>query len=262
MKKILDDGWFQVGRIREGLFMISEPHHFQEVKSYLAVGECKAALIDTGMGIGDMRAVVETLTDKPVIVINTHAHFDHIGDDWRFGEIAIHRAEAEMLGRGIESVFSGEMAGENRWGKFPEGFDVDAYSIKPSRATLLLEEGSDVDLGGARLEVLHTPGHSPGSVCLLDRRRRMLFSGDTIYEGPLYAHFHDSNLTDYARSAMRLCYLYDDLDYVFPAHNRVPLPPSFLCRVAEAFKKLASGKKAKGEGIVDHQFEDFSILSK
>jgi glyoxylase-like metal-dependent hydrolase (beta-lactamase superfamily II) len=262
VKKIYEDSWFQVGRIREGIYMISEPHHFQEVKSYLVVGEHRAALIDTGMGIGNIKAIAEKLTDREIIVINTHSHFDHIGDNWRFGEIAIHKNEAEIIEKGVKNVFSGEMAKENKWGRFPEGFDVNAYSITPSKATMLLEEGSLINLGGARLKVLHTPGHSPGSICLLDESRRMLYTGDTIYEGTLYAYFSDSDIRDYARSVRRLCYLYERLDLVLPAHNEVPLKPKFLCTVAEAFEKLISGKvkTLPNDGLSEASFGDFSIL--
>ena len=76
--------WFEVYQLLHQIFAIYEPHHFQEVMSFLVIGSTKAMLVDTGMGIKNIKAVVEELTDLPLVVVNTHTHFDHIGDNWRF----------------------------------------------------------------------------------------------------------------------------------------------------------------------------------
>src|SRR3954469_14533291 len=81
------NGWFEVYRVRPGVFAIYEPHQYEEVISYLILGSKRALLFDTGLGIGDMRELVSGLTQLPISVLNSHTHFDHIGDNWQFNDI-------------------------------------------------------------------------------------------------------------------------------------------------------------------------------
>src|ERR1700674_3321604 len=81
------DPWFEVYKIRPGVFAIYEPHQLEEVISYLILGSDKALLFDTGMGISNIQAVVAGLTKLPVSVVNSHTHNDHVGDNWRFNEV-------------------------------------------------------------------------------------------------------------------------------------------------------------------------------
>jgi Metallo-beta-lactamase superfamily len=83
------DAWFDVYRIRPGVFAIYEPHQSEEVISYLVLGKNKGVLFDTGMGISNIRNVVDHLTKLPVSVINSHTHNDHVGDNWRFNDIYV-----------------------------------------------------------------------------------------------------------------------------------------------------------------------------
>src|SRR5689334_18656945 len=78
------DQWFEVYRIRPGVFAIYEPHQAEEVISYLILGTKRALLFDTGLGIGNIRKITEHLTRLPVSVVNSHTHNDHVGDNWRF----------------------------------------------------------------------------------------------------------------------------------------------------------------------------------
>lgn len=79
--------WFEVYRIQPDLYAIYEPGHFQEVISYLITGREKALLVDTGLGMGNIRQVVEQLTSLAVVVMNTHTHFDHIGRNALFDTV-------------------------------------------------------------------------------------------------------------------------------------------------------------------------------
>ena len=83
----IDDGWFEVYRILDGIFAIYEPGQFEEVISFLITGEDMALLFDTGLGIGDIRGVVDELTDLQVVVLNSHTHYDHIGGNYQFETI-------------------------------------------------------------------------------------------------------------------------------------------------------------------------------
>src|ERR1700740_3565657 len=81
------DPWFEVYKVRPGIFAIYEPHQLEEVISYLILGNDKAVLFDTGMGISNIQAVVAGLTKLPVSVVNSHTHNDHVGNNWRFTDV-------------------------------------------------------------------------------------------------------------------------------------------------------------------------------
>lgn len=238
-------GWFEVTRVAEDVFAIAEPHHAEEVISYLIAGAERAILLDTGMGIGDIRAVCTGITSKPLTVVNSHHHYDHVGDNHRFERIAIHEAEASLLEQEapVEMLLEA-MRPENIWGPLPEGFDRARYRILASVADQRLKEGDILDLGGRRLRVLHTPGHSPGSICLLAEGEGMLFTGDTVYAGPLYAQFDHSDFEEYRRSVERLSAMTDELLLVLPAHNVTPLDPHILVEVFGGFEQIAAGQAA------------------
>jgi glyoxylase-like metal-dependent hydrolase (beta-lactamase superfamily II) len=121
----------------------------------------------------------------------------------------------------------------------PEGFQPAQYAIVPSHATRLLDDGDVLDLGGRRLQVFHTPGHSPDCICLLDAENGLLFGGDTINTGPIYAHLPDSNLQAFEASTSRLAELRSDLRRVFVCHfMRVENEPDLLLEIAQGFSAL------------------------
>jgi glyoxylase-like metal-dependent hydrolase (beta-lactamase superfamily II) len=234
--------WFEVKEIEEQVWAIQEPHHFEEMVSYLLAGDAQAVLIDTGMGIANIKNAVEDLTQLPVLVVNTHSHYDHVGDNHRFVKIAIHRAEARKLERGIEPQNLADMVKPETFkGPPPQGFDPETYRIPPSRATLQLKDGDLISLGNRNLEVIHTPGHSPGSICLWDKERGLLFTGDTVYDGPIYAHLPTSDFGVYTDSLNRLCSLVPQARLVLSAHGPTPLDPMFILRIAQSFQKIAQG---------------------
>lgn len=246
---------------------ILEPRHFEEVISYLIVGQEGAVLVDTGMGIGNIHELVCGMTEKPITVVNSHYHWDHIGDNHRFNRIAIHAAEAHHLRREPPHELLREaMRPENFWGSSPQGFDPAAYRIAPSKAGRLLEEGDVLELGGRRLQVLHTPGHSPGSICLLCEEEGLLFTGDTVYAGPLYVQFEDSDLIAYHESMNRLAELAPRLHVVLPGHNVTPLHPEALTEMAEALSHIVAGS-ATYQSVTSqwgplrrYEFEGFAVL--
>jgi glyoxylase-like metal-dependent hydrolase (beta-lactamase superfamily II) len=259
----LVQGWFDIAETEPGIFRIGEPLHDEDVKSYLVVGSDRAVLIDTGMGIGDLRAVVDALTDRPVAVVNSHAHWDHIGANWRFAEIAIHRAEAERLPRGVAAErLRPAFADQCLKGPLPAGTDPDTIAIPPSRASTLLDGGEVFDLGGRRLEVIHAPGHSPGGIVLLDRASGVLFSTDVAYPGALYCQNTDANLDDYRRSMRMLADLAPSLRTVYPSHNDSPMAPALLPRMSVALDEIAAGRPADAvtDDVARHLFDGFSVL--
>jgi glyoxylase-like metal-dependent hydrolase (beta-lactamase superfamily II) len=261
------NSWFEVNTLAQDLHAILEPNHAEEVISYLIVGGERAVLLDTGMGIGNIHHLVREITDKPITVVNSHYHWDHVGDNHRFSHIAVHTAEAHLLEQEPPEETLGEaMRTENFWGPMPPDFDPTDYHILPSKADQLVEDEDILELGGRRLQVLHTPGHSPGSICLLSAEEGLLFTGDTVYAGPLYIQLEDSDFHTYHESMKRLSDLAPRLRLVLPGHNWTPLEPGILVEMAEGFEQIAAG--AAGYQLVGSQwgllqkyeFMQFSVL--
>jgi glyoxylase-like metal-dependent hydrolase (beta-lactamase superfamily II) len=262
----VESPWFEVYRIGPGTTALYEPGHWQEAISYLIEGRDRAVLFDTGLGIGDIKAVVDRLTSLPVLVVNSHEHFDHIGGDRQFADVAVadNPAALARLARGTGSL-TGQITADTVWKPLPPGFDQAKYETPPIRPTRRLRDGERIELGGRTLEVFLTPGHTPGSLCLLDRGRRVLFTGDTLYPAELYAHAPESNLADYERSAARLGKLASTVDVVCPGHNEAKVSGALLTRFARAFAAIARGEaKATRErpGVVRYEAEGIVVLAR
>ena len=257
--------WFEVYRLIDDTYAIYEPYQFEEALSYLVVGSERAIVIDTGTGIGDLKQAVSELTDLPVSVVNTHTHWDHIGSNYQFEEIACynHADCIRRLQAGVgNAALQSSITGESLWKPLPEGFDPTTWTIPPVEPTHLLEDGAVINLGDRTLEVIYTPGHSPGSICLLDRENRILFTGDTFFPGPLYAHTEEVNIDDYMTSIEKLKSRLDEYDYLCAGHNDPWVKSSVIPRVADAFQQIMAGKGEyqEGNGIRRYYFEGFDIL--
>ena len=166
--------WFTIEKIDRDTFAIGEYRHFEEVHSYLLIGERAALLIDTGLGVADIKTVVDSLTALPVIVATTHVHWDHIGGHGYFQDLAVHEAEKEWLSKfpiPLEAVKRNLLKEPCA---FPADFDPAKYLIFQGTPTRILHDGDVLDLGSRHVQVVHTPGHSPGHCCLYEQDRKYL----------------------------------------------------------------------------------------
>lgn len=262
--------WFEVYRLPGNVLGIYEPGHFQEVVSFLIFGEERALLLDTGMGIGDMGALVKELTDLPLIVVNSHTHFDHIGCNWQFSEIFVYNfagaVERLKSGMAVDDLVQ-ELAGDSTCIPYPDGFDPDKYTIKPSNPNPI-EDGHRFNLGGRELEVIHTPGHSPDSIMLLDKSNSILFTGDTYYPATLYAHLTsrekiNSQFEVYRQTMMKLAGEIE-IEWLYASHNEPVQPGSTLKDVAEAFDAISKKDvpyEVDEEGLKKYSFNGFAIVT-
>lgn len=233
--------WFEVERIEPGLWVLTEPHA-DSVNSYVVTGSTAALLVDTGLGIGDVRAAVHELVDLPLQVINTHAHYDHMGGNALFDGVAAHGAEAEQIERGVPHDELGVVADPKSFlAPAPPGFNASDFSIAGVPVVRRLEEGDIVDLGDRRLIVLHTPGHSPGSISLLDQEHGLLFVGDVVYQGNIFACLPGSDFFAYRETARRLSGLAAEVRLVLPGHGPTPLSGKELMVAADFFEEVAAG---------------------
>src|SRR5438105_2718140 len=171
------DQWFEVYKIRPGVFAIYEPHQFEEVISYLVIGTQKALLFDTGMGISNIKSVVEGPTKLPIRVVNSHSHNDHVGDNWRFHDVYGMRTDCTPANaRGSTAEAQAELAPGQICGSLPTGFDPKSYRTKAFHISHWLHDGELINLGERTLEIISVPGHTPDSIALFDERNGLLFT--------------------------------------------------------------------------------------
>lgn len=257
--------WFDVYELGQGTYAIYEPNQFEEAICYLVEGEDRAVLIDAGTGVGDITQVTSQLTDLPVSVVLTHEHYDHVGQAYRFDEIAAldNSAGLTVLHAGRDNAsLQRYLTDEYLWKPLPEGFDPDTWTIPSMVPTDLFHDGDVLDLGGRELEVIYTPGHSPGSVCLLDRANRMLWTGDLFFPGPLYAFGPDVELDVYVESIDRIAELIDEYDYVLSGHNDPWVPSDVIPRVGDAFRTIfdGGGEYSEDDELRRYRFDGFDII--
>jgi len=251
------DGWFTVERLDGDTFALSEYRHWEETHCYLLCGAEKAVLIDTGLGVSNIKEVVDTLTSLPVTAVTTHAHWDHIGGHRYFETIAVHEAERDWLA--AEFPLPLRVVKENLMRgpcDFPEGFHAEDYEVFHGLPEIILRDGDSLDLGNRKLAVVHTPGHSPGHCCFYEPDRQYLYSGDLIYKGCLDAFYPTTDPRLFYSSVKKVGGL--DIARVLPGHHRLDIPVSLIGRIEAGFAGLSkSGKLEQGGGIFN--FGDFQI---
>ena len=274
LKKIsISEDWFEVYEIAADLFIFCEPRHYERTIVNLAIGEQGAVLIDTGCGIGDLRKAVKEVTDKPVTVINTHTHFDHLGGNRQFDNIAMfdHPLSHDVAEKGAShEIIHTEILAENLVIKpWPRGFDPSGFALPPFKVSHWLRDSDRLSLGGRDLEVIHTPGEAADHICLLDKANRILFCGDILLHGPVWTHLEGGSLQDLITSYRRLMGYFDDFDHLMPSHNEPWLDKDLLPETLAGAEQVASGQ-AEGREIIDpwnrrlrqYSFGRFDILTR
>lgn len=247
----LVDTWFERCKIDDDITVLWEPHVIELMRCNIwhVRGLNRDLIVDTGMGVASLSIEVADIVDKPVLAVATHGHEDHIGSHHEFDSVLVHPAEAAQLedppltsldmveAWGIEEVEGLARAGYEVTDSLfvralPAGVELETFSQKPARVTRLIDEGDIIDLGDRQFEVLHLPGHSPGSIGLWEAATGTLFSGDAIYDGPLLDELHHSNVADYCTTMQRLLEL--PVNVVHGGHD-----PSFgrerLQQIARAY---------------------------
>ena len=182
---------YQVKRIADGIYAIDE---FSMAYIYVIEGTERALILDTGTGVYDLRSITDKIITKPFTVAVTHGHMDHVGGIGQFDTVHIHREDLSCFDLPPEINPVGLIKRRKycdrafvAYGEEHLPFSKDTLvPVDMSKINLIpFDEGDVFDLGGRTLEVIHVPGHSPGSCCFLDREDRILFSGDNFAEGML-----------------------------------------------------------------------------
>lgn len=248
--------WFTIEQIDKDTHIISEYRHWEESHCYLLNGNEHSLMIDTGLGIENIQKQVQKLTDKPVIAVATHIHWDHIGGHTHFPNFYAHEKEISWLHGEfpltVEQIK--KLVAEDC--DLPDGFDVDKYKLFQGIPVKILKDKDTIDIGGRTIEVLHTPGHSPGHMCFFEKDSGYLFTGDLVYQGTLFAYFPSTDPVAYLHSLQRVAGL--PVKRAFPAHHALNMPDTILADVEKAFLEIESnGKLRHGSGT--HAFGCFSV---
>lgn len=200
--------WYATADAGDGVTLIHEPYilPFYRCNIWHVKGRDRSLLFDSGLGVVSLSERMPWLHASPLVAIASHTHFDHIGSTHEFDERWVHAAEADILAApSRERTVADRYATLEMFEKGPPGGFVPAqYRVTPAPATRLVEHGDVVDLGDRAFEVLHVPGHSPGSIALWNTKDQILLSGDSIYDGPLIDDAYHSNTDDYIETLHHL----------------------------------------------------------
>lgn len=192
---------------------------------FLIEGSEKSLLVDTGMGTGNLKGFIQNITDKPIEVVITHAHWDHIGQVDQFERVYMSEKEREII-----SLFE---------------MDIDLSNFSD------IKDGDIIDLGDRQLEVIEVPGHTPGSIVLLDAANKLLFSSDAIGTGHLWMHIPGTlTLEEYSKSLKKLAERKDDFEKIFTGHllevGNEPLDLEYFNNIIFLVEQVLAGE-IKGE---------------
>lgn len=272
---ITQNNWFKVYEVGDGVYAIAEPFNYQEVISYLIIGSERNILFDTGMGMDRISDVVKELSTLPVIVINSHSHYDHIGGNNEFETVyaidTAYTAQFSSIGWSHDQVKQ-EVTSQAFCSKRLPALDTASYEVKPYKDKIKksIKDGDTIDLGGRIIEILQVPGHTPDCVALLDRSSGYLWTGDMYYEATIWLFFDGTDLNAYEKSINRFASLAPSLKKVFPAHNKPTAIPSHLIDLQMAFDSIQSGRKVGIENessshpddrrALTFEFKHFSFL--
>ncbi|MCF7935812.1 MAG: MBL fold metallo-hydrolase [Synergistales bacterium] len=239
--------WYTVYRLDEKTLIINEDGQFDENVSYLVMGAQRAALIDTGDNLADIRELVRGLTDLPVFVVNTHRHVDHIGGNYLFDGVWAydHRVTRETAALGVshEHARAAIQPGSLRK-PLPQPFYEETYCVPPYRVTHWIADGEMIDLGGRALEAIHTPGHAPDHLMFLEKEKGYLWTGDNFYTGCVYTYLPWGDLDVFIETfEERILPRLDEAGLLLPSHN----DPCDRLEVLQEMHHLARAAR-RGEG--------------
>lgn len=207
------------------------------VRMFLLTGTKEALLIDSGMNTPNAKEIAESITDLPVKLLNTHADGDHISGNEAFENFYMHPLE--------------------------EG----NYRFRGRKGTIIpVQQGDVLDLGDRPLEIIDLPGHTPGSIAILDVKNRVLIGGDSIQDGRIFMFGEHRNLPVYIASLEKLSAYEGRFDEVYASHSSVEVSPDIILKLIAGAKQILAGEAVGeeidmfGNSVLLYQFEFAGFL--
>lgn len=204
---------YEVIKMNENTWRIEDNFH---VRFFLLTGTKEALLIDSGMQVNSAKEIAEELTDLPVRLLITHADRDHVGSNPEFDTFYMHPAEA-----------------------------ANYYNTQKQTGDFTpVEDGDILDLGDRPLQIISLPGHTPGSIAVLDVKNRVLISGDPIQDGMIFMFGVQREIHAYLKSLKKLDAYRSQFDAIYPSHGTIPVQPQLIDQLYDAAVEMLEGKFA------------------
>lgn len=199
-----------INKINENTWYVDD----NNVRFFILAGTKEALVIDSGMTIKNIKAIVSEVTDLPVKLINTHADIDHVGANDEFDIFYMHPSEASNY----------------------------YNSHKKAGDFIPVSDGQIIDLGDRTLEIVLIPGHTPGSIGILDVNNKMIFTGDPVQDGMIFMFGVQREIHAYLKSLEKLDSMKDRFDNIYPSHGSLPVKPDIINKLYDAASGILAGK--------------------
>ena len=200
----------EIIQINENTWRIEE----EGVRFFLLAGENKALLIDSGMQVQNAKVIAESLVELPIELLNTHGDRDHVGSNDEFDSFYMNPAEASNY-----------------------------YNTNKKTGTIIpVSDGDIIDLGDRELEIITLPGHTPGSIAVLDKNNKVLISGDPIQDGNIFMFGVQREMHAYLLSLEKLDKYKDRFDTIYPSHGTFPVRPELIDVLHEGAVRVMNGE--------------------
>lgn len=199
----------EVNEIRKDFYSIE----FGAVRCFMFMGQERVLLVDTGFPDRGLIEKIREMTDLPIEVIYSHCDGDHIGDIEHFDKPFVHPAEMDYL----------------------RSKNLGDVTLRP------LWEGQIITVGTYAMEVVLIPGHTPGSIGLLERNERFMLTGDTVHYGPVHMFGSGRNLQAYLFSLYKLKDMLESIDIFYNCHHKLEAPPDILNDLIQGVEMVLEG---------------------
>ena len=262
-----EHGIYFIEEISDGAYKIYER---RDATMYLVCGTSKAVLIDTAFGVCNLKELAAEYTNLPVDVVNTHGHIDHVlGNHWfNGGKVYMHHDDIPLYKENadeyVEMFNSPEVHEE--YGELLDGFDPSKV-VFPE--TVDIREGDVIDLGGKKLEIVEMPGHTPGSIILIDRDAKICYAGDSIIENTWLFLEESLPLEVYLNSLKKVNKILKDtgIEKIYNGHFCYnPIAVTKLDDIIAGVESIIAGT-ATGESFeshagsgIEYPFDGFKVL--
>jgi len=220
--------------IKENISIVHPAYRNDPLNIYLLLGSHTALLMDTGCGLYPLKPIIDNLIGKRnLLVFNTHYHWDHPLGNVEFGEVYIHENEVDFVSNPYDVSYFKDSPNE-----IVKIYAEQDFLIPPAKTIKPLKDGDIFDLGKLEVEVLHCPGHSPGSICLLTSTDE-LFTSDVAYYGDIFLPKKDlfPEVLKSLSKLMKICEEHPNIE-LFPSHRIYPCNEALLIDLYYGIKNI------------------------
>ena len=221
---------FNIQQIENGIYKITEPFFSEHANLFLFATKDTSLLIDAGLGIGNLKAFLAANGFTPHVAL-THSHFDHAGGISHFPTSSLLLTEKQKTNLTHRELWGLEYCREEFFE--PGTYKTVSITVPETKASTQ----QSISIGTRNFEIIATPGHTDDSVCFYDRTAKILITGDTLYDGEVYADLPNSDKAAFATSLKKLAAV--DFEMVLPGHNEVMDRAKALAVIEEWISRLS-----------------------